>query len=321
MRRRRALGAALAGLLLAGAAACTGDDAPSPTPRRRTERPPLVDYTGVALEKVPGTTTTSVDGRDVGTASIVGTVSGPSGPVPGATVRVEHLIGKGTVVHDALSGPDGRYAVTGIAGGRYRVRAFLVPTLALTKPEVRFLPDGREEGIDLTMADQRKVVASAATSPDAAYVGDPVNLAVTLATQQVDADGIVRSTPVIGVLVTLDGLGAWSLRGDDDLRPPGQPRFPTTTIPASPDGFTDGTGTVRFALRCLAAGDPGLGVLVTVTVTPAAVAGQPPPTPVQQTQRLDLRVPACIDPTAATTPPNGDDGSGGGDSTSTSEGE
>jgi hypothetical protein len=319
MTRRRALAAVAAVLVLAGAA-CTGDDGPSHAPRRRTERPPVIDYSGVHLEKVRGTTTTVNDGRDVGTASIVGTVTGPGGPVPGATVRVEHLLDGGTVVHDAFTGPDGRYAVTGIAGGRYRVRAFLAPTLALTKPEVRFLADGKEAGIDLAMADQRKVVASAATSPPAAYVGEDVNLAVTLATQQVDADGIVRSTPVTGILVTLDGLGAWTLRRDD-IRTPGQPRFPTTTTPASPDAFTDGTGTVRFALRCLAAGDPGLGVLVTVTVTPPAVDGQPPPTPVQQTQRLALKVPACVDPTAATAPTSGGDGSGDGDAPTTSEGD
>lgn len=321
MTRHRALGAALAGLLLAGAASCTGDDATSHTPRRRTERPPVVDYSGVALEKVPGTTTTVAEGRDVGTASIVGTVSGPGGPVPGATVRVEHLVGGGSVVRDAVTGPDGRYAVTGIAGGRYRVRAFLAPTLALTKPEVRFLPDAKEADVDLAMTDQRKVVASAATSPEAAYVGDPVNLAVTLATQQVDTDGIVRSTPVTGILVTLDGLGTWILRSDDDLRSPLPPRVTTTTTPASPDGFTDGTGTVRFALRCLAGGDPGLGVLVTVTVTPAAVPGQPPPTPVQQTQRIAVKVPGCIDPSAATTPPDAEDGTGGTDSPATSEGD
>jgi hypothetical protein len=312
---------ALVALVLAGTAACTSDDGPAPTPRRRTERPPVVDYSGVALEKVPGTTTTAGDGRDVGTASIVGTVSGPGGPVPGATVRVEHLVGSGAVVHDAVTGPDGRYAVTGIAGGRYRVRAFLAPTLALTKPEVRFLPDAKEADIDLAMTDQRKVVASAATSPEPVYVGDPVNLSVTLATQQVDGDGIVRSTPVSGILVTLDGLGPWTLRReDDDLRTPLPPRITTTTTPASPDGFTDGTGTVRFALRCLAAGDPGLGVLVTVTVTPAAVPGQPPPSPVQQTQRIALRVPACVDPAATTTPPDAEDGTGGNDAPTTSGG-
>src|SRR4051794_5691392 len=65
----------------------------------------VVDYSGVALPRVPGNTTTTV--LEQGTASITGSVSGPSGLVPGVTVRIEHLLGSGVVRHDVTVGPDG----------------------------------------------------------------------------------------------------------------------------------------------------------------------------------------------------------------------
>jgi hypothetical protein len=289
---------ALAGLL---AVACSGDDSGGRAKPRPVERTADVDYSGTHLAKVDGTTT-SIALPEVGTARIVGTVTGPGGPVANATVHVEHLVGSRVVPHDVLTGPDGRYAVPNIPGGRYRVRAYLPPALAVETADTRFLEDGKEAVFDLELRDQRKVVASAATAPRVPYLGDPVNLSVVVATQAVDPDGVVRSTPVPGLRIELDGLGAWSLRSDSGLQSPSQPPATTTTsFTSSTTAFTDGAGAAVFPMRCNSPGDPGLGLLVTVTVTPAAVEGQPPPAPVQQVQRLELDVPACIDPSATTT--------------------
>src|SRR6476619_71159 len=87
-----------------------------------------VDLTGVSIPGVDGTTTTAPV-RSIGTAHLAGVVKGPNGPVPGAVVRLEHLIGDGTTT-DVVSGPDGTYDAPNIAGGRYRVHAFLPPTYA-----------------------------------------------------------------------------------------------------------------------------------------------------------------------------------------------
>jgi hypothetical protein len=290
-------------LALLAVVACSGGSDHADKPSHRVERPPAVDYTGAHLARVPGSTTTTAP-AEVGTASIVGSVTGPSGLVPGATVRVEHLVRGGVVSHDAITGGDGRYAVPAIPGGRYRVRAFLAPALSVTKPEVRFLQDGKEATFDLTMEDQRKVVATPAISPTTPYLLDPVNLAVVVATQAVDSDGVVRSTPIPGLRVELDGLGAWSLRRDDGLRSPLNPRASTTstTLPASTTSFTDGAGVVRYELRCDRVGPPDLALLVSVTVTPPAVDGAPPPVPEQRVQRLDLDLPDCIDPSSVTVP-------------------
>jgi hypothetical protein len=290
-------------LLLVVVAACTGGGHDAETPRvHHEERPPVVDYTGTHLAHVPGTTTTTGP-VETGTASIVGTVAGPGGPVPGATVRVDHLVRGRAITHDVLTGGDGRYSVPAIPGGRYRVRAFLAPALAVTKPEVRFLEDGKEATFDLTMDDQRKVVANAAIAPSVPYLHEAVNLSVVVAAQAVDLDGVVRSTPIPGLRVELDGLGAWSFRHDQGLRTPLQPRATTstsTTLPTSTTGFTDGTGVVRYELQCDRVGDAGLGVLVSLTVTPPAVDGAPASEPEQRIDRLALEIPACVDPAAAT---------------------
>jgi hypothetical protein len=293
--------AAALGALLVVSASCSGDDAGGHARRRSVERPPVVDYSGAELAHVPGTTTTAA-APEVGSAALVGAVSGPGGLVVGAIVHVEHLVGSTAIGHDVVTGPDGRYAIPAIPGGRYRIRAFFPPALAVAAPDVRFVPDGKETSVDLAMVDVRKVVAKAAISPTAPYLDDPINLSVVVATQTVDLDGIVRSRPVSGLRVELDGLGVWSLRSDD-LPSPLQPRITTTTFaPPTPVQYTDGAGTARFELECTSPGDPGLGLLVTVTVTPTAAAGQPPPAPEQRTDRLPLELPGCVDPTTATTP-------------------
>lgn len=313
MRVLRATAVAVALVLAMGA--CSDDGGDDEGSRRKPiERPPVIDYSGAALAKVPGTTTT-LGLPESGRARIVGSVSGPGGLIPGATVRIERLVGGEPIVRDVVSGPDGRYGLEGIPGGRYRVRAFLPPALAMAKPVVRFIEDAKEATFDLAMEDQRRVVATAAVSPSVPYVDEPVNLSALVATQAVDADGIVRSTPVPGLRVELTGLGAWALRTGGSLRTPFDPRgnnntTTTTTQPPSAVRFTDGFGSATFELVCRAPGPPGLGLLVSVTVTPPAVEGQPPPVPEQRIERLGLDLPDCVDPTATTNPFTADPGDG-----------
>lgn len=288
------------------AAGCSDDDSevsPSPSVTSVTT---IVDYSGVALRPVPGDTTTTIVGQ--GTTSILGTVSAPGGVVAGATVRIERLVGDDPVRTDLLSGPDGRFELRGAPGGRYRVRAFLAPSLALVKPDVRFLRDGEEYTFDLAMTEQRKILAVADIAPAVAVVDGAVNLVAAVLRRSVHPDGIVRSEPVSSVLVQLDGLGRWSPRGDSfGAGRPLIPRSVTSTTVAvrgrSVSALTDSDGRVRFELRCNAAGPPELALLVPVTLVPPpdpnALPDAIPPAPERRIETLPLDLPDCVDPNAA----------------------
>src|SRR5205085_7477933 len=107
-------------------------------------------FSGVALPPVPGRTTTSVD-NGPGKARLVGNVVGPEGGVPGATVHVERLVGDTVLATDVASNLDGTWQVNGVKGGRYRVRGWRAPDLALVGPVVFFLNGDETRTISLAL--------------------------------------------------------------------------------------------------------------------------------------------------------------------------
>lgn len=319
MRRRIIAVVAVATLT----AACTADDDAGPAPTTDPTVPAtVVDRSGIALAGVRGTTTSTI--REVGEATISGSVQGPSGLVPGATVRIERLVAGREVRTDVLTGPDGRFTVGGLPGGRYRVRAFLAPSLAQTTPEVRFLADRKEHTFDLTVEQYGGLVVRADVAPEPPLLDGAVNLVALVANRSVGTDGVVRATPVVGTTVELIGLGRWQLRasggsssGDDSTSTSTSFGVPTTTTTSrsrpSPSARTDASGRVRYELRCDAVGDPGLALRVPVTVaSPPDPTGAPTP-PQVTTQTVSLDLPACVDATASTTTTTG----GGASSSST----
>lgn len=296
-----------ASLVLAGA--CTHDDA-GPTPTTDPTAPTtVVDRSGIALADVSGETTSTVVER--GSAVLSGSVQGPSGPVAGATVRIERLLAGREIRTDVLTRADGRFTLSGVPGGRYRVRSFLAPSLAQLTPEVRFLSDGAEHKFDLVVESQSGLVVRADVAPEPPLLDKDVNLVAIVLTRTVGADGVVRSTPVVGATVELVGLGRWVLRDDSSSGTGGgststsvtlAPTTSTTRRTLSPTARTDGSGKVRFELRCDAAGSPGLALRVPVTVTPAPdpTTGAPG-SPQVTTESVALDLPDCVDPTTTTT--------------------
>lgn len=312
---RRASSVLLVGAL-ALTGACSSDEDAGPGPRPEPTAPTtVIDRSGIALAGVPGQTTSTIVER--GHASLLGSVQGPGGLIVGATVRIERLVAGREIRTDVLTGPDGRFLLDGVPGGRYRVRAFLAPSLAQIAPEVRFLSDGKEHSFDLVVEQQSGLVVRADVAPEPPLLGEAVNLVASVANRTVGADGVVRSTPVVGATVELVGLGRWELR-DDASSPPGDDTSSpssSTSVPfdsttsttsgtrrsTSPTARTDASGQVRYELRCEATGEPGLALRIPVTVSSPPDPTGAPVAPRTTTETIALDLPACVDPTTLTT--------------------
>lgn len=203
------------------------------------------DYSGVGLgAAAPGRTTTTVK-IGPGRATLAGTVVGPDGPVPGAVVHAERIVGDAMATMDIVTGPDGAFTIPKVLGGRYRIRTWkpAPDNLALLEPVVFFLEGSENKRVDLTMRRFTGVSASAAIAPDPPVINRPANLVVQVVDQAVDPNGIVRSTPRPGVRVELFGTGDW--------------RLATPAVTS-----TDVAGRARWQLECRKVGNQPLSVVV-----------------------------------------------------------
>jgi hypothetical protein len=128
-------------------------------------------------------------------------------------------------------------------GGRYRVRAFRAPDLALTKPVVFFLGGTEAKVLDLQLSSYTGLVANASIAPDPPVVDESANLVVRISQQSVDQTGVVRGVGVVGAQVELQGSGDWRV---DSANPVA----------------TDSEGDAYWVLRCRQSGNQALVVLV-----------------------------------------------------------
>lgn len=232
---------------LVGLGACTTAEVePLPPPEKVpvTTTTTTVDFGTVVLAPVPGRTTTTVV-LGPGRASLAGTVAGPDGPVAGAAVRVERLVGEASASIEVTTGEDGRYSVPKVLGGRYRVRAWkpAPDNLALLEPAVFFLEGSEQRVVDLTMSRYQGLGVSAAVAPDPPLVGSLTNLVVQVVDQAVDGSGIVRGTPLAATAAELAGTGDWRVHSAN----------PTAT---------DGSGRARWLLECRRVGSQPLSTVI-----------------------------------------------------------
>ncbi len=248
MKARLAL--AGAGVLLA--AGCAGG-VPSgmipPAPSASTLLPSSTatsDLTGVTLAAVPGRTTTTVAIKGGG-ASLSGTVIGPPGPVGGAEVHVERITSQGVASEDAVTGPDGSWSISGLLGGRYRVRAWRAPDLDLTTPAILFLGDSESRAVPLTLTSFTGTMVSSAVNP-APVAEVPFNIAVVVAAGAVDTSGVARANPAAFTKVELSATSDMTL---NTINP----------------GYTDATGRVQWEAVCHTPGPLGVSIVVNDTDT------------------------------------------------------
>lgn len=250
--------------------ACSSDpgavpEVPDFTPAKTTTTD--VDYSQIGLKAVPGKAPSTSVVVQPGLATLSGSVIGNEGPVAGAKVNIERIVGGqvGQVV--LLSLEDGTWSLPLILGGRYRIRAWRAPDLAQTTATAVFLGESETKNIELKVRTIAGTNITSSFAPQVPRTDRDTNLVVRVAQKTVDDDGIVRATPISGVQVNLVGGGNWTLR---------------TANPA----FTDASGVADWTLRCRESGRQPLAVTVGSETVP-------------------LEVENCVDPDETTTTTDG----------------
>lgn len=243
----------------------------------------------------PAALSTAADGAPslgTGQATITGTVEGPQGPVPGATVQIEREVNDNSTRATITSGPGGAWDVPTVPGGSYSVRAWLAPNLVQTSPTTFFLAAQGDHDVTLNLASFSTPLVQAAVAPDPPLTGQLAQVVVQVTSRQVRSDGTVVDQPAAGLSVQLDGHGAWVIR----------PPNPLTT---------NGSGQVAWTATCDEAGSQSLhatvgtqpvpltlsACLAPTTPVPTAPTLTPPPT---STSTTTVPPPAAPTPTAPT---------------------
>ncbi|MDQ3569387.1 MAG: carboxypeptidase-like regulatory domain-containing protein [Actinomycetota bacterium] len=259
-----AAGAAMATVAMAAlAAACSRGEVeglpPPPTTRalQSTTTTTAHDYSAVELAGVGGRTTTTV-ALGPGPAQLRGTVVGPDGPVAGAVVHVERLVGDAVAGADVTTGPDGSWVLPGVLGGRYRVRAWRVPDLALLEPQVLFVEAAQVPQVNLVVSRFNDLSAAAAVAPDPPTVNRPANLAFRASQRMVVEGGLVRTVPSAVVWAHLAATGQWAVLS------------PTPVL-------TDASGLAEWSVVCLIPGAHSLTITLGEAQLPLALPPCLPP--------------------------------------------
>jgi hypothetical protein len=252
--------------LVAMLGACTDakDEALPPVPPTvSTTSTTVVDYSTVPLAGVQTKTTTTVVGGP-GRARLGGTVTGPDGPVAGATVRLERLQDDAVVFRgDVATNDQGRWLSGRLVGGRWRIRAWRAPDLALVTAQIVFLEAAQSTSLPLALQRYTGVAVRWAVAPDPPPIATPTDLAFAITRTSVDANGVVRSAPIPNLPAQLFGP-KWLIGGKNPQ-------------------FTDADGHVSWTVACSEAGPQGMFIsLFTGDIRPVTLAacGTPaPPTP------------------------------------------
>jgi hypothetical protein len=210
-----------------------------------------------------------------GSATVSGTVSGPGGAVAGATVRIERFLGESVGSVDLQTDANGGFALRGAPGGRYRVRAWLPPTMAQLGSQVAFLTEGEQRAFALQLTAPSGSEVDPDWSSAGWMIGSKPVISVTVLRPYVTSEGRVELGGQSGLPVTLTVGGA---------------------LVGSAAATTDGGGAASFEVTCAAVGPATANLRVgswaqdltvpvcaplptttTTTTTTTTVPGQPPP--------------------------------------------
>jgi Carboxypeptidase regulatory-like domain len=209
--------------------------APTVTPGVTTVPTLAANLAAVPETPVAGAPTSAAPMIGPGQASLNGTVIGPNGPVGGATVEADRLVGDQVATVKTTTAADGSWNLSSVLGGRYRVRAWQQPSLALTTPQIFFLAGTESHTLTLQLTAFTGPVVASAFAPADPVVGQSDNLVIQVTNPTVGSDGVVRDLPDAGVSVTLSDGPRWVVSNGNPLP-------------------TDSSGQVLFQVSCQAAG-------------------------------------------------------------------
>ncbi len=245
-----------------------------------------VDRSRTVLQPLTGRTTTTL--AESGSARLTGVVAGPAGPVPGAVVRVERLVGDAVQVFEARTREDGAWALDGIPGGRMRVRAYAPPSLTMLEPEIFFLSEAEPRDLRLTVREHQGIFVLSDVTPEAPTVGSDVNVAVRVLQRVVDDQGVARTQPLAGIALQAQSSGWVFLDG------------PATTA---------GDGVAVYTFRCEQPASVAMAVVLfdgveerTIPVDVPSCA--PRPTTTTSTSTTSTTAPSSTSSSTSTTAPD-----------------
>jgi hypothetical protein len=276
MAHARAFAALLVGVLLVAACAPDGPEDPfddadfRPSEEPELGPPPeevdLPDTRGVVLAPVPGLPEDAAPVKVYGGDAVLhGQITGPGGDTGGAVVRLERFVGTQSDAVQVPVGEDGSWRARRLIGGRYRVRAFRSPDLAMISSQVFFLPAEDEVRLDLTVGRFGGVDLQAALLAGTLEVGESATVTALAQEVAVDSSGIVRGVPLAGATITADGGSGWRVEGA------------ARAVGAD--------GTASWTITCTAAGSEGVSISVgttTTTVEARCRASAPAPTVIEE---------------------------------------
>jgi hypothetical protein len=195
-----------------------------------------------------------------GHASVTGTVTGPTGPGGGATVRIERWVGAAHGTLDVIADGNGRFGVGGLLGGHYSVRAWLQPSLSTFNAATGFVVDGGVFNATVTMQQSDATTVQVAASTGAVQQNVPFSVIVLVTKQQVDANGVVQTAPVNGIAVNLAVDGGLDRTEKSPLKTAANGLISWTVTCTAPGDRSvtattkDGVGALKFG--CQASSTP-----------------------------------------------------------------
>lgn len=138
----------------------------------------------------------------------------------------------------------------GLLGGRYRIRAWRSPDLALTIPQILFVEAKQRLPVALVLSRFTGLAVTSLNAPDPPVVGGTTTLTAVVSTVSVDDEGVVRSVPVPGATASLAVGSGWQFSGGSSVtNGQGRATFSLTcqTVGASPIELTI-NGSLSFSL-------------------------------------------------------------------------